>query len=167
MFCPNCGVEISDNATVCSSCGANLNEINQEQPSQQTQQPQQSFQQPPQQFTNQPMQSQQPSYQYQQVQPQYNQQYNQQFKPNINNYLVWSILCTIFCCLPCGIVGIVYSNKVNTALNMGNIEEAIKSSKTAKTWNLVGTIIGAVITLIYTLIVIFGAAAEFSSYMMW
>lgn len=162
MFCPNCGVENPDNATVCSSCGANLNEVNQEQP---IQQPQQPFQQPPQQFTNQPMQSQQPVSQYQQVPPQYNQPYNQQPKPNINNYLIWSILCTIFCCLPCGIVGIVYSNKVNTALNMGNIEEAIKSSKTAKTWNLVGTIVGAVIALIYILIAIFGAAAGLNSYM--
>ena len=144
MFCPNCGVENPDNATVCSSCGANLNEVNQEQPIQQPQQP---------------------VSQYQQVPPQYNQPYNQQPKPNINNYLIWSILCTIFCCLPCGIVGIVYSNKVNTALNMGNIEEAIKSSKTAKTWNLVGTIVGAVIALIYILIAIFGAAAGLNSYM--
>ncbi|WP_197513887.1 CD225/dispanin family protein, partial [Mycobacterium sp. 1165178.9] len=30
-----------------------------------------------------------------------------------DNYLVWAILCTVLCCLPFGIVSIVYSNKVS------------------------------------------------------
>ena len=29
------------------------------------------------------------------------------------NYLVWAILCTVLCCLPIGIVSIVYSTKVS------------------------------------------------------
>ena len=34
--------------------------------------------------------------------------------PQPNNYLVWAILVTIFCCLPFGIVAIIKANKVNT-----------------------------------------------------
>ncbi|MCD8166876.1 MAG: CD225/dispanin family protein, partial [Bacteroides sp.] len=30
-----------------------------------------------------------------------------------DNYLVWAILSTVLCCLPAGVVSIVYSVKVN------------------------------------------------------
>lgn len=33
--------------------------------------------------------------------------------PNVPNHLVMSILCTLFCCLPLGIVGIINAAKVN------------------------------------------------------
>lgn len=33
------------------------------------------------------------------------------------NYLALAIVCTILCCLPLGIVGIVKANKVNTLYN--------------------------------------------------
>ena len=43
---------------------------------------------------------------------------------NIPNYLVQAILVTIFCCLPFGIVAIVFAAQVNSALAAGNYEAA-------------------------------------------
>ena len=37
-----------------------------------------------------------------------------------DNYLIWAILTTILCCLPLGIVAIVYSSKVDTLWSAGD-----------------------------------------------
>ena len=55
-----------------------------------------------------------------------------QSKPD--NYLVWSILSIICCCLPFGIVATVYASKVDGLWNRGNYQEAIDAANSAKTW---------------------------------
>ena len=96
----------------------------------------------------------QPQYQQQQFQqqyqqPQYQQQYDQPLGSAPSNHLVWAILCTIFCCLPLGIVSIVYASKVNSQWAIGDYAGAESSAGKAKTWALVGTIIGAFVYLLY------------------
>ena len=54
-----------------------------------------------------------------------------------NSYLALAIVSTILCCLPTGIVSIVYATKVNSAYADGNYDEANRASKNAKTWGLV------------------------------
>lgn len=51
-----------------------------------------------------------------------------------NNYLVWAILGTIFCCLPFGIVSIVYASKVDGLWLAGNYFAATEAARKAKTW---------------------------------
>ncbi len=51
-----------------------------------------------------------------------------------NNYLVWAILGTIFCCLPFGIVSIVYASKVDGLWLTGNYFAATEAARKAKTW---------------------------------
>ena len=55
---------------------------------------------------------------------------NNNTKPD--NWLVWAILSTILCCLPLGIVSIIYATKVDNLWNPGQQEEAIKASNTAR-----------------------------------
>jgi hypothetical protein len=55
-------------------------------------------------------------------------------KRYVPNYLVQSILVTLLCCLPFRIVALVYSNKVNSRLLLGNEKGAIYASNQAKTW---------------------------------
>ncbi|SHJ66228.1 Interferon-induced transmembrane protein [Tangfeifania diversioriginum] len=71
------------------------------------------------------------------------------------NYLVWAILTTILCCLPFGIVSIVYAAQVNSKWTAGDYEGAKQSSKNAKIWAwvsfgvaLAGAIIWAILTLV-------------------
>ncbi len=66
-----------------------------------------------------------------------------------SNYLAWSILSTLFCCLPLGVVAIVKSSQVNGLWAQGRYAEAQQSSDAAKKWALWSTIIGLVVLVIY------------------
>lgn len=69
-----------------------------------------------------------------------NQSFSQQQCGNMtrpDNYMVWSILATVLCCLPLGIVSIVYSGKVNDYWEQGRSVEAKEASDKAKMWAMI------------------------------
>ncbi len=66
----------------------------------------------------------------------------------VSNYLVWSILATVLCCMPPGIVAIVYAAQVNSKLQSGDVAGAIKSSKNAKLWCWVAFGVGIVVIIL-------------------
>jgi predicted secreted protein len=68
------------------------------------------------------------------------------------NYLIESILVTIFCCLPFGIAGIVYAAQVNAKFEMGDYEGALKASKEAQRWMTWGIVSSLIIGLFYLII---------------
>lgn len=65
-----------------------------------------------------------------------------------DNYLVWAILTTVMCCLPFGIVSIVYSTKVSGLWAQGRYAEAQAASANAKKWAIIGAVAGAVVAVI-------------------
>jgi len=67
----------------------------------------------------------------------------------VPNHLVWAILSTVLCCLPFGIVSIVYAAKVDGLVATGNIPAAQAASKNAKTWAWVSFGTGLAGILIY------------------
>jgi len=71
---------------------------------------------------------------------------------NIDDYLVWAILATIFCCLPFGIVAIVYAAQAKGHLSSGDLEAAEETSSKARKWCLAATLTGLGVGLIYLLI---------------
>ena len=87
---------------------------------------------------------------------------------NIPNYLAFSIIATVLAtCLCCplgliGIVAIVFSSKVNTLLNQGDIDGARRASAQAKTWSWVAAAL-AIIGLLINIVVI--ATGGMESYM--
>ena len=74
-----------------------------------------------------------------------------------DNYLVWAILCTIFCCLPLGIVSIVKSSQVNSKWQLGDYDGARAASADAKKFATWGAIAGIVVLVLY--ILFFGGMA--------
>ena len=52
----------------------------------------------------------------------------------VPNYLVFSILATVLCCIPAGIPAIVYSAQVNSKLLQGDLAGAQAASRNAKMW---------------------------------
>jgi hypothetical protein len=66
----------------------------------------------------------------------------------IPNYLVQAILVTLCCCLPFGIVSIVYAAQVNAKVKVGDIAGALDSSGKAKMWCWIGFGIGLVANII-------------------
>ncbi|CQD04103.1 interferon-induced transmembrane protein [Mycobacterium lentiflavum] len=75
-----------------------------------------------------------------------------------DNYLVWAILCTVLCCLPFGIISLVYSNKVSGLWAQGRVAEAQEASSNAKKWAIIGAIAGgvtyAIIAILYIVIAV-------------
>ena len=71
---------------------------------------------------------------------------------NVPNYLPQAILSTIFCCLPFGIVAIVYAAQVNSKLAAGDYEGALSASKSAKLWTWVSFGSGLAVLLLYVII---------------
>ena len=80
-------------------------------------------------------------------------------RPDIPNYLIQAILVTIFCCLPAGIVSIVYAAQVNGKIASGDIRGAESASQNAKTWAWVSFGVGLAVGVIYFFLFIVGAAS--------
>jgi hypothetical protein len=82
---------------------------------------------------------------------------------NIPNYLVFAILTTIFCCLPAGVVSIVYAAQVNGKIQAGDIAGAMEASKNAKLWAMISAGVGVAIIVLYIIfIVIMGGLGAMS-----
>ncbi|RFN59314.1 CD225/dispanin family protein [Marixanthomonas ophiurae] len=84
--------------------------------------------------------------------------------PKPDNYLVWAILSTIFCCLPLGIISIVKSTKVNELYAQGNFAEAQQAAQEAKKWAMwsaLGWLLLIVIPMVILLALgVFGAILD-------
>jgi hypothetical protein len=116
VYCRNCGAQNDDNATYCVNCGNELRRV--ETPRADMPPPQQ----PRAQVSYPPPHAQAP----------------------VPNYLVPAILTTLFCCLPFGIVSIVYAAQVNGKLEAGDRAGAIESSRKAKMWAWISFGVGLV-----------------------
>ena len=69
--------------------------------------------------------------------------------PCPSSWLVQSILVTLFCCLPGGIIGIVYASKVNGLYYSGKYDEAVNAANTAKKWCIYSAIASIVFYILY------------------
>ena len=77
--------------------------------------------------------------------------------PAVPNYLVHSILVTLCCCMPFGIVAIVFAAKVDGLVQSGQHAAAVQASKKAKMWCWIGFGVGIPATI---LVVALQVAAE-------
>ena len=79
-------------------------------------------------------------------------------------YLVLSIICTLCCCLPFGIVGIVYAAKINSSMAAGNYEEAKNAAKSAKIWIIASAVVGLIVEVIYIIFAFIGGVGGYYYY---
>ncbi len=133
IYCQACGQSNGDDAAFCSACGAAINR------------PQANASTPA------------PAAPAASPAPRPPAQGSPEYVPN---YLVQSILLMLFCCLPFGIVALVYASGVNSKLAMGDIAGARAASISAKNWCWAAFATGLGIELIYVLFVVIGAAAS-------
>jgi hypothetical protein len=74
----------------------------------------------------------------------------------VQNYLVFAILATVFCCLPAGIPAIVYAAQVNGKLQAGDLAGAQVASNNAKMWCLIALGLGLGIMALYAIMIMVG-----------
>ena len=120
MYCSACGHENSDDARFCESCGRETRGLAAANPPSA------------------------PAPYSRQSSGGYSSSGIGEPRDHVPNHLVWAILVTIFCCLPFGIVAIVYAAQVNGMLNAGDYEGARRASNSAKTWAIVSMALGLI-----------------------
>ncbi|MGH9508789.1 MAG: CD225/dispanin family protein [Terriglobales bacterium] len=131
IYCPQCGTPNADTALVCGNCQAALPQATP------------AAMQPP-------------------GAPEANVAFRPPAPPvQINNYLIPAIAVTICCCLPGGIVAIVYAAQVNTKLQAGDIAGAQLASDNAKLWCIIAAAVGLVGSIGYLALSFMGALGNF------
>jgi len=76
----------------------------------------------------------------------------------IDTWLWQSIVATLLCCLPAGVVGIIFASKSQSAAAVGDIAGAQRAAKTARTWTLVA-VSAAVLTIVGYIVFIVAVGA--------
>lgn len=71
-----------------------------------------------------------------------------------NNHLVMAILTTVLCCLPLGVVSIVFSSQVNSKWAAGDYQGAIDAAEKAKKWWIASLATGIVVIVLYIILVV-------------
>ena len=147
MFCSECGTKMDEGTRFCPTCG---HAVNQQAAQPASQQPQSSGS-----YTYQP-EPEPVTYVQTATQP-YSADPNGA-NAHIPDYLVLNIIFSVLalCCCNCfavvtGIVGIVFSSGVRTALNAGDLATALSKSKTAKIMMIISIVLVG-LTLVYWLI---------------
>lgn len=175
MKCKFCGNDLPEESKFCPSCGAPVEpEEKQEQSEQSAEAKQQENQNPyeygvpgtdngsgaqnenPYQYGSAEQNNENP-YQYgsagQNTSADYNANngtYGQPQKPiNGTTYLIFAIISTILCCLPLGIVAIVYASKINSLQRNGDYAGAQNAAKKAKMFTIIGTVAALVVSIFY------------------
>jgi hypothetical protein len=75
----------------------------------------------------------------------------------VDTWLWQSILATIFCCQPLGIVAIVFAAQAQSAVSSGDPRTAREKAATARTWTLVAVGVGLLVFVPFLLFAVLGA----------
>ena len=69
--------------------------------------------------------------------------------PYVPNHLVWAILSTLFCCLPLGIVSIVFAAQVDGKRAAGDLAGAQEASRKALNWAIASALIAPILIALW------------------
>lgn len=72
--------------------------------------------------------------------------------------LAWAIITTVLCCIPSGIVAIIYALKVSNKYREGDIEGAKRASETGAWWCIASIILGIITMPLSYLMMMAGAS---------
>ncbi len=136
-FCSNCGAKLEENAKFCSACGTSTEASSETAPVSAEQANEFSA----------PDMGSSPA----------------KASGNLNmSMLIWAIINTVACCMPIGIAGLLFTIFAKDA---PSAEEEAKKLKTAKTFNLIGTIAGVVYVIFCVVLGVIIGLSESMYYM--
>ena len=67
----------------------------------------------------------------------------------VPNNLVWAILATLLCCLPFGIVSIVYAATVDGLVAAGDVPAARRAADLARNWAIAAAVSLPVLVIVW------------------
>lgn len=132
MFCQNCGTEIPQSSKFCPNCGLANNDNSATQDQTQSQN------------------------------PNVIQLEERSIAQKPNNNLVLSILTTVLCCFPFGIVAIIYAIQVDNSWAARSYELANDCSQKAFKWSIAGILSVIVFWVLYVVIFVFALGLSLS-----
>jgi hypothetical protein len=135
MYCPSCGAQAVSGASFCSRCGARITDAT---PAQQS---------PPESTPPAPPPT----------------GFKAAEAASIPTYLPYSILVTLFCCLPLGIPAIIYAARTSSRAAAGDLEAARSDSKQAKKWTWISFWGGILFWFLYGAFILLVAILEEAS----
>ena len=157
MYCSQCGGQNPDNAQFCGACGNKLSA-----PAPAPQQPVYAPPPPPQAVPQQPMAyqaPQQPAYQAPapttMPQPGYGpgvQPPNYARTAYVPSHMGLAIFTTICCCIPLGVVAIMFAAQVKGRVHSGDLAGAQRAAGNAQLWAILGIILGAIVLVIWGIV---------------
>lgn len=74
--------------------------------------------------------------------PQFPPQNQPPAPPMPANYLVWAVVMTVLCCMPAGVVAIIFAAQVSQRYYAGDYEGAERNSRRAQIWIIVSFVLG-------------------------
>lgn len=70
-------------------------------------------------------------------------------EPMPPTYMLWAVLATICCCMPAGIVAIIFSSSVSSKYFSRDYEGARRASRNAEIWIIVSIVAGIIANALY------------------
>ena len=77
-----------------------------------------------------------------------------------NSHLALAIVSLLLCCLPTGIVAVVYSTQVSQKWAAGDYAGAQTASVNARNWGIAGIVVGLVVAAVYLGVIAAGAVVS-------
>ncbi len=69
-----------------------------------------------------------------------------------STYLGWAIVSCILCCLPLGIVAIIYAAQVNDKWLRGDYDGAYRASQNAQIWTIAAIVLGIISSVVISMV---------------
>jgi interferon-induced transmembrane protein len=63
---------------------------------------------------------------------------------NLPLAIIATVLSVVFCCLPHGLISLIFALQVNSKAAAGDLQGAVNAAKQAKTWAIVSIIVAVV-----------------------
>ena len=71
---------------------------------------------------------------------------------HVNSHLGWSIFNILCCCIILGCIACFFSVRTDDAKSAGDLQNALKNSKRAQIFNIISTVLGVIIIIVFVLV---------------
>ena len=71
---------------------------------------------------------------------------------HVNTHLGWSIFNILCCSIIFGCIACFFSVRTDDAKSAGDLQNALKNSKRAKIFNIISTVLGVIIIIVFVLV---------------